>query len=569
MPELNHNFIKGRMNKDLDERLVSNGEYRDALNVEVSTSEGSNVGAVQVTMGNMQVGTGFGTCVASIADEKNDDIYWLVAGDNADSSYGKDAILKYHKDAITNTYITTPVLVDIWKVNTTILVDSRGANSAEYSIISDLGNQVDNITNVKAGMLVTGTFTNNTGGTVSVMGVSVANGATYVLNNSNGVVVDRIISDSPVNAGFRLYLKTTSGSTIYTDFPTKAGDTINFQSSEEDRVLQFDPTRLITGLNILDNLMFWTDNHSEPKKINITKCIEGTLNINTHSAFIVKDVDGNFIYRPYGSTAFGSKVFIKKEHITVVKKSPLIAPKLLMDDTEAQRGVIFASALTSFSDGTANLLASTTALASTIDITFLTQPSWNVGDTVLAANDIVGVTTFEEGEAGVTLLLDAIDLITSVYTFTIVSITAEQLPFVNETWSFVLQRTEPLFEFKFPRFGYRYKYQDGEYSSFSPFSTVAFLPGPFDYDPKKGHNLGMKNQLRNLKIVDFVEEDSIRPKGVIAIDILYKESNSPNVYTFKTITTSDSEWDADGTNPNASARLTRGCLLYTSDAADE
>ena len=565
MPELNHNFIKGRMNKDLDERLVSNGEYRDALNVEVSTSEGSNVGAVQVTMGNTQVGTGFGTCVASIADEKNDDIYWLVAGDNTDSSYGKDAILKYHKDNTTNTYITTPVLVDVWKVSTTILVDSNGANNTEYSIISNLGNQVDNITNVKAGMLVTGTFTNDTGGTVSVMGTSVANGATYVLNSSHGVVVDRIISDLPTNAGFRIYLKTTSGSTIYTEFPTKAGDTINFQSSEEDRVLQFDSTRLITGLNILDNLMFWTDNHSEPKKINITKCIEGTLNINTHSAFIVKDVDGNFIYRPYGSTAFGSKVFIKKEHITVVKKSPLIAPKLLMDDTEAQRGVIFASALTSFSDGTANLLANTTALASTIDITFLTQPSWNVGDTILAANDIVGVTTFEEGEASITLLLDAINLVTSVYTFTIVSITAEELPFINETWSFVLQRTEPLFEFKFPRFGYRYKYQDGEYSSFSPFSTVAFLPGPFDYDPKKGHNLGMKNQLRNLKIVDFVEEDSIRPKGVVAIDILYKESNSPNVYTFKTITTSDSEWDADGTNPNASARLTRGNVEVTTE----
>ena len=32
------------MNKDLDERLLPNGQYRDAINVEVSTSEGSNVG---------------------------------------------------------------------------------------------------------------------------------------------------------------------------------------------------------------------------------------------------------------------------------------------------------------------------------------------------------------------------------------------------------------------------------------------------------------------------------------------------------------------------------------------
>ena len=54
MPELKRNFIKGRMNKDLDERLVPNGEYRDALNVEVSTSEEDDVGALQTTMGNIK-----------------------------------------------------------------------------------------------------------------------------------------------------------------------------------------------------------------------------------------------------------------------------------------------------------------------------------------------------------------------------------------------------------------------------------------------------------------------------------------------------------------------------------
>ena len=44
MPELKNAFIKGRMNKDLDERLVPNGEYRDAVNIEVTTSEGGGVG---------------------------------------------------------------------------------------------------------------------------------------------------------------------------------------------------------------------------------------------------------------------------------------------------------------------------------------------------------------------------------------------------------------------------------------------------------------------------------------------------------------------------------------------
>ena len=45
MPELRRNFTSGRMNKDLDERLVPNGEYRDALNISVSTSSSSDKGS--------------------------------------------------------------------------------------------------------------------------------------------------------------------------------------------------------------------------------------------------------------------------------------------------------------------------------------------------------------------------------------------------------------------------------------------------------------------------------------------------------------------------------------------
>ena len=52
MPELKRTFLKGRMNKDLDERLLPSGEYRDAVNIQVSTSEGSDVGAIETIIGN-------------------------------------------------------------------------------------------------------------------------------------------------------------------------------------------------------------------------------------------------------------------------------------------------------------------------------------------------------------------------------------------------------------------------------------------------------------------------------------------------------------------------------------
>ena len=40
-------FTSGKMNKDLDERLLPQGEYRDALNIKVANSNGSDVGAIE------------------------------------------------------------------------------------------------------------------------------------------------------------------------------------------------------------------------------------------------------------------------------------------------------------------------------------------------------------------------------------------------------------------------------------------------------------------------------------------------------------------------------------------
>ena len=55
MAEAKNSFIKSKMNKDLDDRLIPNNEYRDALNVAVSRSEGSDVGALESILGNYKV----------------------------------------------------------------------------------------------------------------------------------------------------------------------------------------------------------------------------------------------------------------------------------------------------------------------------------------------------------------------------------------------------------------------------------------------------------------------------------------------------------------------------------
>ena len=55
MAELKRNFSQAKMNKDMDERVVSPGQYRDARNIQISTSDGSDVGSVQSLLGNTEV----------------------------------------------------------------------------------------------------------------------------------------------------------------------------------------------------------------------------------------------------------------------------------------------------------------------------------------------------------------------------------------------------------------------------------------------------------------------------------------------------------------------------------
>ena len=88
MPEIKHTFQGGKMNKDLDERLVPNGEYRDASNIQVRTTDGDAAGTVQGIKGNTSIGsftntvnpeTGFATkTIGSVVDEKNDNIYFFI-----------------------------------------------------------------------------------------------------------------------------------------------------------------------------------------------------------------------------------------------------------------------------------------------------------------------------------------------------------------------------------------------------------------------------------------------------------------------------------------------------------
>ena len=545
MAELKHNFTRGRMNKDADERLVPNGEYRDAMNIEVSTSEDSNVGAVQTTLGNtLKSSTGVSTAytLGCIADHTTNKVYSMVHNDQANatrSGITRDMIVEYDPQTENTKY----VFVDIWKVVTTIHTSNGGAVKYLYIPLNSSTN-INNVTGVRKNMRVTGTF----------------NGVFYGSNPINDVFVENVEFDT-----------TRMKITLSKALQTVANEEIVFTAK---RTLNFSRSRRITGINIVDDMLFWTDGGTEPKKINITRSIKGTGgnrtlksnpkttfngdNYDHHTRLVIDDVETTYVSYCVATNRLGTyPVYAEECHLTVLRPAPQTPLILEMSRTSYNRGNANTGAVNRtdaqatiqfFSNATTQLEA-----GDTVNVTFDQAPDYRVGDIILITNDQsvsptdytnyevrCEVTNIPTGHTHNNLML-------GIFELEILSLDNELTYNANgEQFFTLLEQKDPLFEFKFPKFSYRYKYTDGEYSAFAPFSEVAFLPGPFDYEPKKGHNLGMTNRLRGLCLKNYVPEPAQnklpgagRPDDVVAIDILYKESNNTNIYTVKTVTSKD------------------------------
>lgn len=89
MPQVKNNFLGSKMNKDLDYRLIPEGEYITAQNIQITKSEGSDVGVVQNIKGNSLTYTTslFDTtykCIGSFFDEKEDRVFLFVTDNDQD-----------------------------------------------------------------------------------------------------------------------------------------------------------------------------------------------------------------------------------------------------------------------------------------------------------------------------------------------------------------------------------------------------------------------------------------------------------------------------------------------------
>ena len=416
--ELVHTFSQGKMNKDLDERLVPNGQYRDALNINVSVSEGSDSGVVKNVKGNLElkskslnVSTGVYTewtsnyidnalqnpiCIGSIAENVNGKIYWFIASGNI------SAIAEYDKSS----GLIKPILIDT------------------------------------------------------------------------------------------------------------------------QNILKFSEDYLITGINIIEDLLFWTDNQKEPKSINIKDWANSTPDFATHSQI-------------YG------RAFIERD-VVVIKPAPLTQPSLTLSK-DLGVGSTNTTAVFNFVEAVSPPVASgniggSIPVGTSVSISLGSPINVSAGDTLNFVCDTPSSEGYDpvdrDGEIDVyrfTVSVVSMSLGGTTLNGILQSGTSEV---VSGSFDYEVSTAgeRTLFDLKFPRFGYRYKYQGNQYSPFSPFSEVAFLPSNFEYNSANGYNLGMTNSVKRIILSGF---DSPLPADVLELDILYKEDDGSAVYKVESLSPED------------------------------
>ena len=391
-------------------------------------------------------------------------------------------------------------------------------------------------------------------------------------------------TDCGNNGPFTINLPTSGNDTIVqfngslsTQHPS-SGATLPVMFLNPNRVLNFNIDKLITAKNIIDDLLLWTDTYSEPKKINISRSISGTLNDGSKHTELV-----NSYIEP-----LTGRVPTREEHIVVIRRAPSKTLTVLTEPytTLSQSNpIVINKGFHTINNAVFpnNVFEGTTGgginTGESLLISFAPQTAWD--PTIPFEYGVGDILRFSEYNVSVTS--DTYDIRASVLEVfntntmpsypavwmtsgfapagsvvlrvEIVSVT-EDAPTnssQNITWEAIGEETgKRLFERKLPRFSYRYKYLDNEYSTIAPFTDVIFEPGEFEYHPTEAYNTGMVNNIKSLTLKDFVPSDI--PADVMQVDLLYKNDTDPNVYIIDSVTAKDSNsanaqniWNSNGT----------------------
>ena len=396
MAEVKNAFIQSKMNKDLDARLVPNGEYRNAINAQISRSEGSDVGALENALGNsvqatFEDGQSYSnnlTCIGYVADETSNCIYvFLTDG----TRVGGDAFV-------------------------------TAGNSGSNHFI-------------------------------------------YKYNTNSPAPPVKIVS----------------------------GAFLNFSKNYP-----------IYGINLIENLLFWTDNFNQPRKINVATA-SNPDNVNTY--YTTEDQISVASYNPYQPIELYQQIDTER-----VADNPLLTPALNEYDT-TMRDVV-----SKFypGGGTANVVTGVTN-STTVSIDQINIPFFPTRQSVLTVKTpqtsmTVGVIAASTNGSG-PIVSSAVPILVSSYSPTTLTLqsnitvnTGDTLVFnFNPYYDNSYAGDSRFLEDKFVRFSYRFKFDDGEYSIYAPFTQPCFIPKQDGYFLNTEQNIGDQQSTFASTIVDFMK----------------------------------------------------------------
>jgi len=383
MAEIKNTFLRSKMNKDLDNRLIPNGEYRDAENISVGKSEANNIGSLENVLGNALLSNGTAVTAGNIIGTYNDEPNELIYAFFTDN----------------------------------ISVENLISTSVNHYIV-----------------------------------VIKADGSNFNSGNPWNILVE--------------------------------GKFLNFSTSFP-----------VVGINLIEDLLFFTDNRNQPRVINVTNSLG---------------------------------YYTQESDISVAKFSPF-EPIQLIKHVQT----------TSTTTQTSSVVAVANATGIEIGMTLISTNS--AGDAIIEANQYVFVTAINS--LLITLSSQKAFTTGDLLYFAITTMTNEKS---NANWpgdpNFLLD--------KFVRFSYRYRYSDGEYSTFAPFTQPAYIPSQKGYFLNENEENAyrstiinwMENSVQNIELLIPLPDVGSKIGGendktykIIEIDILYKESDALVAKVLETI----------------------------------
>ena len=389
MAEVRNVFVKSKMNKDLDERLLPNGEYRDGRNISVNKSEGPDEGVVENIIGNsLYSNFNFGTGVEIIGTyvDTDKDRIFIFATNHSDSSPSQ--------------------------------LDARAVGNVD----TGSGRQIQSAVCVIA----------------------------------------------------------------YIEGPTASSSSIpKFDKLVEGTFLNFSKTHPMTGVDMIEDLLFFTDNRNQPRKINVETAIGASATspdpYYTHEDHIsvsklcpVSPI--NFIYEVGGAYISGlmdeTSEYLPANSISIFSGTAPTPGQLRFTANNPQLAVSLNGEVRFKNINFPELGYFTmVSLDSSTDITF----QYPVGSINTPPQSIAAA-----NEAAIAYKGDVA-----------VSGTPDRAPFLaNDVLQF--ERKNPVYsntyagdkdylKNKFVRFSYRFKFDDGEFSLMAPFTQHAFVPKQYGY----------------------------------------------------------------------------------------